>query len=51
MFESILATEEEHAEDMQNLLGHLGATAPAATTTTAPRTENNNKREQATPRS
>lgn len=27
MFESILATEEEHAEDMQDLLGHLGETA------------------------
>jgi bacterioferritin len=25
MFESILSTEEEHAEDMQDLLGHLGA--------------------------
>ena len=25
MFESILAKEEEHAEDMQDLLGHLGS--------------------------
>jgi bacterioferritin len=29
MFESILTNEEEHAEDMQDLLGHLGATGKA----------------------
>lgn len=29
MFESILSNEEEHAEDMQDLLGHLGAKGEA----------------------
>jgi bacterioferritin len=39
MFESILASEEEHAEDMHNLLGHVSTEQEAATSPARARRE------------
>jgi bacterioferritin len=44
MFESILATEEEHAEDMQNLLGHLGAAEATSPKAKTPQVDKDNKK-------
>jgi bacterioferritin len=51
MFESILATEEEHAEDMQNLLGHVGAVEDATAKPVPAGKDNNKKRDQQAPHS